>query len=82
MRRILPGFELKSSGDLTLMNIHVNIYLNYNEPDDGLICGFCPLAMPSAASQLISLDLFSNGQRDGFDLASPCNGFLCFVGRF
>ena len=36
-----------------------------------LICGFCPLAMPSAASQLISLDLFSSGQRNGFDLASP-----------
>ena len=47
-----------------------------------LICGFCPLAMPSAASQLISLDLFSSGQRNGFDLASPCNGFFCFVGRF
>ena len=42
------------------------------KPDDGMICGFCPLAMPSAASQLISLDLFSSGQRNGFDLASSC----------
>ena len=30
--------------------------------------------MPSAASQLISLDLFSSGQRNGFDLASSCYG--------
>ena len=42
------------------------------EYDDGVICGFCPLAMPSAASQLISLDLFSSGQRNGFDLVSSC----------
>ena len=43
-----------------------------SKDDYGLICGFCPLAMPSAASQLISLDLFSSGQRNGFDLASSC----------
>ena len=30
--------------------------------------------MPSAASQLISLDLFSSGQRNGIDLASSCLG--------
>jgi len=46
-----------------------------------LICGFCPLAMPLAASQLISIDLFSSGQQNGFDLASPCNGLFTFVGR-
>jgi len=37
--------------------------------------------MPSAASQLISLDLFSSGQRNGFDLASSCYGsFSLLVG--
>ena len=37
--------------------------------------------MPSAASQLISLDLFSSGQRNGFDLASFCHGsFSLLVG--
>ena len=51
------------------------------KPDDGVICGFCPLTMPSAASQLISLDLFSSGQRNGFDLASFCYGsFSLLVG--
>ena len=32
--------------------------------------------MPSAASQLISLDLFLSGQRNGVDLASPCDVFF------
>ena len=50
--------------------IRVGKWLLTTKPDDGVICGFCPLAMPSAASQLISLDLFSSGQRNGFDLAS------------
>ena len=35
--------------------------------------------MLSAASQLISLDLFSSGQRNGIDLASPCNGFFALL---
>ena len=52
-----------------------------SKDDYGLICGFCPLAMPSAASQLISLNLFSSGQRNGFDLASSCYGsFSLLVG--
>ena len=38
--------------------------------------------MPSAASQLISLDLFSGGQRNDFDLASPCNGFFALLVGF
>ena len=49
------------------------------ECDDGVICGFCPLAMPSAASHLISLDLFSSGQRNGFDLASSCFGSVSLL---
>ena len=51
------------------------------KPDDDVICGFCPLAMPSAASQLISLDIFSSGQRNGFDLASQasCYGFFSLL---
>ena len=37
--------------------------------------------MPVAASQLISLDLFSSGQRNGFDLVSSCYGsFSLLVG--
>jgi hypothetical protein len=37
--------------------------------------------MPSAASQLISLDLFSGGQWNGFDLASSCyRSFTSLVG--
>ena len=37
--------------------------------------------MPSTASQLISFDLFSKGQRSGFDLASSCYGsFSLLVG--
>ena len=51
------------------------------KPDDDVNCGLCPLAMPSAASQLISLDLFSSWQRNGFDLASSCYGsFSLLVG--
>ena len=49
---------------------------------DGAICGFCPLAMPSAASQLISLDLFSSGQRNGFDLASSCYGSFALLAGY
>ena len=44
-----------------------------------LICGFCPLTMPLAAFQLISFDLFSSGQQNCFDLASPCNGFFTLL---
>jgi len=51
-------------------------------PDHGLICGFCPIAMPSAASQLISLDLFSSGRRNSFDLASSCFGFFTLLVGF
>ena len=50
--------------------------------NNDLICGFCPLAMPSAASRLISLDLFLSGQRNGIDLASPCNGFFTLLVGF
>ena len=35
--------------------------------------------MLSAASQLISLDLFSGGQRNGLDLASACDGFFALL---
>ena len=35
--------------------------------------------MPSAASQLISLDLFSSGQRNGFDLPPSCYGFFALL---
>ena len=54
----------------TESEIRVGKWPQTTKPDDGVICGFCPLATPSAASQLISLDLFSSGQRNGFDLAS------------
>ena len=61
--------------------IRVGKWPQTTKPDDGVICGFCPLAMPSAASQLISFDLFSSGLRNGFDLASSCYGsFSLLVG--
>ena len=73
-----------------LLNSHASKFLVgkwplTTKPDDGVIFGFCLLAMPSAASQLISLDLFSSGQRNGFDLASSwsprlrANGLNCRV---